>query len=126
MVSIKIPLTFSSKTIKKFLFVVCFGNFSNRISHPTNRIHHIPVDTIIVSIKTNTIPIITIKSLHFYCVLGRFYSFFSCTCQFWPFTLQNTFLKAVFSKRVFNKSLVLHRILHFFSCSLYPEGFVLI
>ncbi len=33
--------------------------------YPTNRIHHIPVDTIIASIKTNTIPIITIKSLHF-------------------------------------------------------------
>ncbi len=28
--------------------------------HPTNRIHHIPVYTIIVSIKTNTIPIKTI------------------------------------------------------------------
>ncbi len=31
MVSIKIPLSVSSKTITKFIFVVCFGHFSNRI-----------------------------------------------------------------------------------------------
>ncbi len=31
MVSIKIPLAFSSKTITKFFFVVCFGHFPNKI-----------------------------------------------------------------------------------------------
>ncbi len=79
MVSIKIhykPLAFSSITITKFIFEVCFGNFSIWIKHPTNRIHHTPVDTIIVSIKTNTIPIKTIKSLHYLLCLGRVLLFF--------------------------------------------------
>ncbi len=33
--------------------------------------HQIPVDTIIVYIKTNTIAIITLKSLHFILCFGR-------------------------------------------------------
>ncbi len=72
-----LPLAYSSKTITKFLFVVCFGHFSYMILHPTNRLHHIPIDTIIVSIKTNTIPIITNKSITFSIVFwAGFYCFF--------------------------------------------------
>ncbi len=48
------------------------------IYHPTNIIHNIPVDTIIVSIKTNTIPSITIKYITFSIVFwAGFYCFFS-------------------------------------------------
>ncbi len=50
----------------------------DRIEYPTNRIHHIPVDPIIVSIKTNTIPIKTIKSITISIVSwAGFYIFFS-------------------------------------------------
>ncbi len=45
-----------------------------------NRMHQIPVDTIIVYIKTNTIAIITLKSLHFLLCFGRgsvFFFFFA-------------------------------------------------
>uniref|UniRef100_A0A672SFU9 Ribosome production factor 1 n=1 Tax=Sinocyclocheilus grahami TaxID=75366 RepID=A0A672SFU9_SINGR len=44
------------------------------ILHPTNRIHQI--DTIIVYIKTNTIPIITLKSITFLVFWEGFYCFF--------------------------------------------------
>ncbi len=48
-----------------------------RLTPRFNRIHHIPVATLIVSIKTNTIPIITIKSITFSIVFwAGFYCFF--------------------------------------------------
>ncbi len=52
------------------------GHFPNRIKHATNRIHHIPEDAIIVTIKTNTIPIITIKSITFSFVIWVVFCFF--------------------------------------------------
>ncbi len=45
--------------------------------------HQIPVDTIIVYIKTNTIPIITLKSITFSIVFWEgFYCFFVCVFFF--------------------------------------------
>ncbi len=79
-------LIFSIKTITKFLFVlgiipigitVVLLVASARL-HPTNRMHQIPVDTIIVYIKTNTIPIKTLKSIKFSIVFWEgFYSNFT-------------------------------------------------
>ncbi len=68
------PLTFSCKSITQFIFVVCFGHFSNT---GFNIPSHTNIDTIIVSIKSNTIPIKTIKSITFSIVFWAwFYSFF--------------------------------------------------
>ncbi len=44
--------------------------------HPTNIMHQIPVDTIIVYIQTHTTAIITLKSITFSIVLGGVLLFF--------------------------------------------------
>ncbi len=46
--------------------------------HLNNRIYQIPVGTIIVYSKTNTIAVITLKSITFYIVLGGVLLFFLC------------------------------------------------
>ncbi len=46
--------------------------------HPTNIMHQIPVDTIIVYIQTHTTAIITLKSITFSIVLGGVLLFFLC------------------------------------------------
>lgn len=47
-------------SVKRDMNALCYGHYSNKINLPDNippkRIHHTPVDIIIVSIETNTIP----------------------------------------------------------------------
>ncbi len=58
--------------------IIGIGYKKINIGRSVNRMHQIPVHTIIVYIKTNTIAIITLKSIKCSIVLGGVLLFFLC------------------------------------------------